>query len=130
MMVSDFRIAIREILSEPDSSLLEEALRRFDDMDIAKFSKFLNGRKLPKPANDDTKPDYVSLFHSLLSDPLKFEEEIEKLGKKRSFTKSDLQDLFGQLFDTKYKLPSNITKTEMVKRFKRQRRRDANFASA
>lgn len=130
MTVSDLRSAIREILSEPDSSLLDEALRRFDEMDIAKFSKFLNSRNLPKPANDDDTSDYAMKFRKLLNSPQEFEQEIEKLGKKRSFKKTDLQELFVAIFDSKARLPSKLTKAEMIARFKRQRRRDANFASA
>lgn len=144
MKVSELRGLINQLESKSvDTSGLNEALKKFDDMELSIFSGLL--KKVPatriksKPKSKVSAKkgqpigsviDLANRMIGLKSDPEKFDAEIEKLGKKRSFTKTDMQKLFAQIFETKSSLPTKLTKPEMVARFKRQRRRDANFASA
>lgn len=144
MKVSELRGIINEISNTSDDFLgLDQALKRFDDMELSIFSKLL--KKVPATApktvaRSKVSPrgkrasiniaDVASKLLPLKAYPARFDAEIEQLGGKRSFTKKDMQALFAQIFQTKSTLPLKLSKSEMVARFKRQRRRDSNFASA
>ncbi|WP_155841962.1 MULTISPECIES: hypothetical protein [Hyphomonas] len=113
-------------ISTADAEALEKALKRFGAMSILEFSAFLKKQKLPSAAKD-----YVSLtrkLKELKAEPSKFDAELNALARK--VTKQDLQAIFKELFETRSTLPAKLTKPEMLERIKRQRRRDANFASA
>jgi len=144
MKVSELRGIINEISNTSDDFQgLDQALKRFDDMELSIFSKLL--KKVPATApkvaaRTKNKPeskrsgltiaDIAAKLLPLKADPARFDAEIDQLGGKRSFTKKDMQALFGQVFQTTSTLPLKLSKSEMVARFKRQRRRDSNFASA
>ncbi|WP_348763672.1 hypothetical protein [Hyphomonas atlantica] len=113
-------------ISTADAEALEKALKRFGAMSILEFSAFLKKQKLPSAAKD-----YASLtrkLKELKAEPSKFDAELNALARK--VTKQDLQAIFKELFETRSTLPAKLTKPEMLERIKRQRRRDANFASA
>ncbi|MEO0549974.1 MAG: hypothetical protein AAFZ91_08635 [Pseudomonadota bacterium] len=142
MKVSELRGLINTLETKShDFSVLDEALKKFDDMELSLFSNLLKKvpapkvhakpKRVPKTAvTDNSSTDVANKLMRLKSDPEKFEAEIDRLGSRRSFTKQDMQKLFSEIFSTKSRLPSKLTKPEMVARFKRQRRRDSNFASA
>lgn len=144
MKVSQLRGIINDLSSASDEvSGLNEALKRFDDMELATFSGLLKkvsatslkrDQKTKSTAKNEMAiggfSDISKKMKNLKCDAKKFDAEIEKLSKKRSFTKQDLQNLYKQVFETKSNLSLKLTKPEMAARFIRQRRRDANFASA
>jgi len=144
MKVSQLRGLINEISNaQPDISELDKALKRFDAMELSNFCKMIRDMKSPlsrsvsksnrRPKTGSSKPiasEVANRVIRLKGDALAFEAELDALGKNRSFTKNDLQDLYTKVFSTSRKLPAKLSKSEMVARFVRQRRRDANFASA
>lgn len=144
MKVSQLRGIINELSSaQPDISELDKALKRFDAMELSKFCDMVRGLGSPleKPApkrkrrqkaveNSASTLDVAARVIRLKGDPSAFAAELEALGKNRSFTKKDLQDLYSKVFSSKSALPLKLSKTEMIERFIRQRRRDSNFASA
>ena len=112
---------------------LIEALQKFSDMSILEFSAFLKSKRRSRPKAATNPADHYRVsekLKELKGQPKLFEAELEPLKKDRSFTKKDLQTLYLALFDTKSSLPSSLTKPQMIERIKRQRRREANFASA
>ena len=144
MKVSQLRGIINELSSgQPDISELDKALKRFDGMELSKFCDMVRGLKSPvdkaaskqhnarKNSSGHLEPsDVARRVIKLKNDPPAFETALKTLEKNRSFTKKDLQDLYAAVFSTKTKLSASLSKAEMVARFIRQRRRDANFASA
>lgn len=141
MKVSEIRGKINQ-LSNGDRAIssLSEALKRFDDMPLEDFLSFLRSRKVPQSRNKDSKKvattttsvseEAFAKIKSLMSNADAFEAELDRVAKNRAFTKKKLQQLYVSIFDTKSYLPDKLTKPEMIARIKRQRRRDANFASA
>lgn len=141
MKVSELRGKINQV-SNGDQALLElsEALSRFDSMRMNDFFLLLKSSKTsvrsPKRRSQATGTtstsidEAVSRLRSLKTDAEAFEAELDRVGKTRSFTKKKLQLLYDSIFDSKSNLPDKLSKSEMIARIKRQRRRDANFASA
>ena len=141
MKVSELRSKINQV-SKGDEALLElsKALMGFDSMHLDDFFSMLKSRKspvrAPKPRARSSSGAIASIEETILRlkslkiDAEAFEAELDRIGKPRSFTKKMLQQLYGSIFETRSSLPDKLSKSEMIARIKRQRRRDANFASA
>ena len=142
MKITEFRTLLNTTLTDAtEASALSDALARFDDMSIFEFASFLNARKITgkssgpekKAASKQPSVDLVTLANTLKSlkaKPDQFDAEIDKIASAKSVTKAAVQRLYEELFENKSPLPASLTKPEMIERIKRQRRRDANFASA
>ena len=141
MKIIEFRGLLKTTLTDAaESTALSDALVRFDDMSIIEFASFLNARKssgkssgAAKEASEKAGVDLAALavrLKTLSAKPDQFDAEIDDLASSQSVTKAALQKLYGELFENKSPLPASLTKLEMIERIKRQRRRDANFASA
>lgn len=141
MKVSELRGKINTFASGDHALMrLSQSLEKFDDMPLDDFFSFLASKRVQKTSAPRkarrAKPaavavsDLVERLRGLKTDPEAFDAEIDAIGTNRSFTKKKLQSLYSSVFDTKSNLPDKLTKPEMIARIKRQRRRDANFASA
>lgn len=142
MKVSELRVEINHFSNGDDAlSELSEVLERFDSMSLDEFFTFLKSKKIPANSKRTRSrgvsagtaasiEEAILRLSSLKVDANAFEAELDKIGKPRSFTKKKLQRLYSSIFETKSYLPDTLSKTEMIDRIKRQRRRDANFASA
>jgi len=137
MKVSELRGHLKKLVEvSEDLPKLDEALARFDDMSLMEFSKFVSNatwplaRKAKPKAPALSEDDLVRRLKSLTSDGGRFDEEMDRLKADTTCTKKHLQAVFNALIDPEVQLPAKLTKPEMVERIKRERRRDANFASS
>lgn len=141
MKITEFRVLLKTTLTDAtEADALSDALARFDDMSIFEFASFLNARKITGKSSSGQKAtskkpsvDLVTLANTLRmlkTKPDQFDAEMDKIASTKSISKAAVQRLYDELFENKSPLPASLTKPEMIERIKRQRRRDANFASA
>lgn|SRR3990167_269917 len=137
MKVSELRGHLKKLVEvSEDLPKLDEALARFDDMSLVEFSKFVSnatwplaGKTKPK-ATELSEEDLVRRLAALTSDGASFDEAMDRLKSDKGCTKKHLQVIFNRLIDPEVQLQAKLTKLEMIERIKRERRRDANFASS